>query len=389
MPCSAVPKIFIPDPGFGLLASSPPTYGCSNADVEFFIMGASTSQARSAGALLESEAMSCPSLSAANSAYAQLLSSSTNSGSSGGPGSGIDTAAPHLGDRSAVILSPGVSHDAGSVQVRSGTSLVTTMVIVATDLGENLPQELSSPALLVALGSAQLRQLDRVGPARSSPPPPELAGMNRLGVQGCPSEWSSEAVLPCADVPRAFSVDPTTGVSTASSGSGAPTEGLGALAGAAQDAGCENISADGFLLGSSILQLSSSHSEGAIILSMAASCSSVADADNAFNGIVHASEPSSGNGSSGSAASGPLPDVPRIGGRSIVLAGSSPGVGTRALEAVVVSGTSVLTVLVGAGYGLPAKDLAILNSVTELVRLARDQLRQLERVEPPGVGGSS
>jgi hypothetical protein len=265
-----------------------------------------------------------------------------------------------------VVLSYGPSHDSVSLQARSGTSLLMVVVAAARVLPPSLIHELVSPAAVVAFGGDQLGRLDLVGPAHS-PPLPELQGMAGTGVAGCPRAWAHEPLLPCRDVPGAFSPDPSTGLSTAQSASG--TLGAGYVGNAVAGFGCGSGEAEGFLLGSSYQQVASA---GALILSLAFSCPSAVTADKAANSVFAAAKVSFHR------------TPPVLGDRVEIGTSLTPPSGS--VVAIAVVGTTLVVIEDASGSSLPVADAERVTAVGAAEGFLKDQLRQLERTGPPVTG---
>ena len=360
LPCNDIPSAFTPDPSLGTTSGLSASgrarrfaqhIGCTQAVLETLIVGSSTDKANSQGANLASAAVGCPSSAAALRGLEDFVAAAKDGNAV------LDPHAPRVGQDSAAFFSATSHHDTGYGVVVSGSTVLYVEVSASTALPIDVVHELTLPNAVVGFARDQYHKLLQVGPVRLPLPAPDLAAPGALsaGVGGCPQAWLSAPLLPCKDIPHAFSPDPSAGDSASASRNAQALQ-------TASKYGCTGAASETFVIGASTAQAAS---QGAILVSEEFSCPSAADADSAMQGTF---------ASLGVPAD---PGAPRIGDRSEL--GTSTASGQANAGVAVVSGTSVAIIGIRAASALPSRTLQVLVSPSATAGFARDQLAQLRK----------
>lgn len=362
LPCKNIPSVFSPDPSSGTSSGmsasvraqrfAQPT-GCTHAVLETLIVGDSTTKADSQGAILASAAVTCPSAVDALRGFEKLTASTKKEISNTVPDPHVAT----VGQSSIVFFSATSHHDTGVGVAVANSTILFVEVSASTTLPVSADHELTLPNAVVSFLQDQYRKLLQVGTVRLPLPSPNLAASEALspGVGGCPQAWLSAPLLPCKDIPRVFSPDPSAG----DTGNGSRnTQALSS----GNKYGCTGAASEIFVTGTSAKQAAL---QGAILVSEDFSCPSAANADSAMRGTF---------ASLGVTAD---PSAPHLGDLSEV--GTSTTSGQDKAGVTVVSGTSVASIAVLAAPSLPSKVLRSLVSPNAIASFARDQLAQLHR----------
>ena len=357
LPCNDIPSAFSPDPSAGTTSGLSASgrarrfaqqAGCTQAVLETLILGSSTNKANSQGASLASAAVGCPSSVAALRGLEHFVASAKDGNAF------LDPHAQRVGQDSAALFSATSHHDTGYGVVVSGSTILYVEVSASTALPIDVVHELTLPNAIVGFARHQYDKFLQVGSVRLPLPAPDLAAPGALsaGVWGCPRAWLSAPLLPCKDIPHAFSPDPSAGDSASASRNTQALQTAGKY-------GCSGAASETFVIGVSTAEAAS---QGAILVSEEFSCPSVADADSAMQGTF---------ASLGVPAD---PGAPRIGDRSEL--GTSTPSGHVDGGVAVVSGTSVAVIGIRAASVLPSLALQVLVSPNAIAGFARDQLAQ-------------